>query len=279
MAVVIASHLSESRYGSGLVADARALAWAYLGNMHRITCDQTKAEQALRIALEHQKLSGDPLTKSEILSFLASLRRSQERFEECAVLYDQVIEICREGEDRHGEGRALIAKGTGLGDRTIGEIGGRRETIRLLRKGMARIDPSAEPELMLTARHNILYYLAESGGAYEAHQMLKKERHLYLGIGKSAHVAKLPWLEGIIAEGLGRLGESQAFLWKSREILDEGQRSLDAAFVSLRLGFVLSKQGRRSEAKRLVEEIIPVFESLDVSRAASAARLLFLRLR
>jgi tetratricopeptide (TPR) repeat protein len=279
MGVAVASHLSESRYGSGLVADARALAWAYLGNLHRIACDRMKAEQALRIALEYQELSGDPLTKNEILLFLASLRRSQECFDECDALYEQVIEICREGEDRQGEGRALISKGTALADRTLGEINGRREAIRLLRKGLARIDPSADPDLTLAARHNILYCLAESGGAHEAHQMLKKERHLYLGTGESVHLAKLPWLEGIIAEGLDRLSESQALLWKSREILDEGQRSLDAAFVSLRLGFVLSRQGRRREAKRLVEEIIPIFESLNVSRPASAARLLFLRLR
>jgi tetratricopeptide (TPR) repeat protein len=277
--VVVAERLDEARCGSGLAADSRALAWADLGNSYRILSDFGAAELALKKAAEHQRLSGDPFTESKILDFLGSLRNQQGRYSESFVSFDRSIEIARRGEDRCQEGRALIAKGTGLGAQAIHGMGGHRDAIRLLRKGMARIDPASEPILMLTARHNLIIQLNETGRSQEAAQMLWRYRHLYEDLGRETHFAKLYWVEGSIAESLGRLSEAEIHLRKARGILSHQQVVLDVASVSLQLCIVLCKQKRRQEAGRLLEEIVPVYEELGIHSKAFAARLLSLRLR
>jgi tetratricopeptide (TPR) repeat protein len=277
--VAVAERLDETRCGSGVAADSRALAWADLGNSYRILSDFGTAELALNKAVEHQRLSGDPLTESEILSILASLRRGQGRYSESFATFDRVIQIARHGEDRHREGRALIAKGTALGDQALGGSGGFRDSIRLLRKGLTRIDPAAEPDLMLMAQHNILYFLTEAGRSREADQILRRNRHLYGSLGREVLLGRLHWLEGSIAEDLGRFGEAEMSLRKAREFVSHQQLVLETASVSLQLGLVLCKQEQRQEARILVEEAIPIFETLGTYPDALAARLLSLRLR
>ncbi len=277
--VAVAERLDESRCGSGVTADSRALAWADLGNSYRILADFGAAEQALKRAAEHQGLCGDPLTESEILGFLASLRRGQARFTESLSLLDRVFGIAREGDDRYREGRALIAKGTAIGDQAMGGRGSFRQAIRVLRKGLSRIDPSADPELFLAARHNILFFFAEAGRPREAEEILRQERQLYDDLGRDFYVARLRWLEGLIDEGQGRLENAEASFRCSRDMLSQQKLILDSAFANLQLSLVLEKQNRRAEARQLLDEAIPVFESVGDEWVVSAARLLSLRLR
>lgn len=277
--VAVAEHLDESRCGSGVTADSRALAWADLGNSYRILADFGTAELALKKASEHQLLSGDPSTESEILSIVASLRRCQGRYSESFSTFDRVIQIAREGDDRHREGRALIAKGTALGDKGLGRRDEFSDAIRLIRKGLARIDPAAEPDLMLTARHNILYFLAEEGRSQEADRLLQQDRHLYESLGREVHLTRLHWLEGSIAEGLGRAREAVKSLQKAKELLSQQRLVLETASVSLLLGLLLSQQGQRREALMLVEAAVPILETLGTYPDITAARLLSLRLR
>jgi tetratricopeptide (TPR) repeat protein len=144
---------------------------------------------------------------------------------------------------------------------------------------MARLDLAVEPEQGLTARHNVLYFLSEAGRPREAEQLLEQERHLYQDLGREAHFARLYWLEGTIADSFDRLAEAQANLWKARELLSQQQLILETASVSLRLGLVLCRGGQRQEARRVVEEATPVFETLGTYPDVLAARFLALRLR
>lgn len=277
--VAVAERLDEARCGSGVAADSRALAWADLGNSYRILSDFGAAERALKKAAEHQRLSGDPLTEGEILDFGVSLRKLQGRYSEALADCDRVIEIARLGDDRHREGRALIARGTVLSDRALSGRGDFREAIRLLRKGMARIDFACDLHLRFIAQHNLVDSLNSAGRSLEAEQILRRNRHLYDALGRNPFLAKLHWLEASIAESLGRIQDAELNLRKTREILSQQQLVLDVASVSLHLGMVLFRQGQRQEARRLVEEAIPVFEVLGADLDATAARLLAHRLR
>ena len=55
LAVEAAEWLDVRYYGEVLVEEERALAWAYLGNAHRIASDLRSAEEALVRAEEHYK--------------------------------------------------------------------------------------------------------------------------------------------------------------------------------------------------------------------------------
>jgi tetratricopeptide (TPR) repeat protein len=275
--VVVAERLDEARCGSGVAADARALAWADLGNSYRIVADFGAAELALKRAAEHQRLSGDPLTECEILGFLSSLRDNQGRYAESVANCDLMLQIARQGEDCRWEGLALMAKGTVLGDQALVERGDFRSAIRTLRKGMVRIDPNSDSDLMLKMQHNVINFLNESGESREAAQTLQRNRHLY-DVSGNTLVTKLHWLEGSIAEGLGRVHEAERSLRKAWEILSEQELIREIACISLQLGLLLCQQGQRHEARRLVEEAIPIFDILGNYPKMAAARLLSLRL-
>lgn len=154
LAVEAAGRLEAGHYGEALVEDVRALSWAHLGNAYRVASDLRQAEEALLQAEEHHRLSGeDALIGAQILSFKASLRTSQGRFGEAADLLDGAIAVYRQARDRHLEGKALIQKGTALG-----HVGRLKESIRLLHRGLSRIDILEEPRLLISARHNLIWF-------------------------------------------------------------------------------------------------------------------------
>ncbi|HKV12421.1 MAG TPA: hypothetical protein VJ725_30030 [Thermoanaerobaculia bacterium] len=271
LAVQIAEQLDPDRYGEKLAEDTRALAWAHLANSHRVASDLRAAEEALRTAVEHYKRAGeDVYTEAEILSFSASLRTSQGRFDEAARLLDRVIEIHRAGQDRHREGRALIQKGV-----VRGHAGRLKEAIRLIRSGLSKIDFLEEPRLMVAAQHNLIWYLNESGGHRGAQRALRKCRKLYLELGDRMHLVRLRWLEGKIARELGRLAEAEEALRETRDAFIERGIGFDAALVSLDLAMVYALRGESCQVKRLAAEMVPIFESRDVHQEAIAALLIF----
>jgi tetratricopeptide (TPR) repeat protein len=271
LAVQIAERLDPERYGEKLVEDARASAWAHLGNSYRVTSDLRKAEEALLIAVEHYHRAGDDAyTEAEILSFMASLRNSQGRFNEASDLLDRAIAIYKDGKDPHLEGRALILKGM-----AFGYDGRFKKAIRLIRNGLSKINFSEEPRLMVAAHHNLIWYLNESGGHKEAQRALRKCRKLYLELGDRMHLVRLRWLEGKIARELGRLAEAQEALREARDAFVERGIGFDAALVSLDLAMVYALRGESREVKRLAAEMVPIFESRDVHQEAIAALLIF----
>lgn len=266
LAVAVADHLNEGRCGSGLVAEARARAWAHLGNSLRINCRLGEAEQALGKAAEHQRRSGDPLAESEILGFTASLRYQQGRSEETLVLLEKAFGISREIGDRLREGRVLILKG-----KTLGDTGRCREALHVLRKGRMRIDPEAEPDLAFVALHNIVMYLLRMGRPVEAKQMMAGQ----LSPGRRRLQARFQWLDALITERLGRSEEARSILWKVREDFDDQHLPMEWAQVSLDLASSLFDQGQSAESRRLVEEVIPVLDHLSMGPEATAARRLY----
>lgn len=271
LALAVAESLDPEAYGSGLVADTRALAWAYLGNALRIASDLWRAEQALDCAEDLQQSFGsDLLTEAEILGFRASLRNTQGRFDEAARLLDRSYELYREAGDRHQQGRTLILKGMVLGD------GGKlREAIRVLRRGLARIDTGQEPRLALAARHNLIWFLNDLGRHADALAALEQSRPLYLEVGSRMHLVRLRWLEGRIFLGLVRLDAAERSLALAREAFLEQEISFDAALASLDLAMVHARRGDASAVKRIVSEIVPVFQACQVHPEAIAALLLF----
>ncbi|HYG65073.1 MAG TPA: tetratricopeptide repeat protein [Thermoanaerobaculia bacterium] len=270
LAIAIAGRLDVERYGAAMVEEVRALAWAHLGNASRIASDLRRAEEALQTAESHlERSGGEALVEAQILSFKASLRNSQGRFDEAAGLLDQALAIYRAAKDRHLEGKTLIKKGM-----TLGYSGRFMEAARLLRRGLARIDPIEDPRLLVAARHNLIWYLDDSGQHREALSALEATRGLYLELGERMHLVRLRWLEGKIARGLGRLDEAETALREARDAFAERGIGFDAALVSLDLAMVYVQRGETDELRRLATEMVPIFESRDVHQEALAALLL-----
>jgi tetratricopeptide (TPR) repeat protein len=271
LAVAAAERLDEEHYGAMLAEDARASAWAHLGNAYRIAANLRQAEEALQIAEEHQARSGeDAYTEALILSFKASLRSTQGRYDDAAHLLDGAIALYRQARDRHEEGRTLILKGTALG-----YAGRHGEAVRLIRRGLSRIDLFQEPRLLVAARHNLILFMTEGGRHREAENGLAETRRLYLDLGEPMNLVRLRWLEGKIARELGRLDEAETALNEARNAFLADNIAIDAALVSLDLAILHMQRGETAALKELAAQMRPIFESGDVHPEALAAVLLF----
>jgi tetratricopeptide (TPR) repeat protein len=271
LATGVAGRLASAVYGEALVADARALAWAYFGNALRIASDLRRAEEALDRAETYYRLFEiDLLTEAEILGFRASLRNTQGRFDEASGFLDRALHLYREIGDRHQQGRTLILKGMVTGDG-----GSLREAIRLLRKGLSRIDAREDPRLVLAARHNLIWFLNDLGRHRDALAALEESRPFYLEAGNRMHLVRMRWLEGRIRLGLGRLDEAEQSLSLTREAFLEQGISFDAALASLDLAMVYARRKDTSGVKRIVSEIVPVFQACQIHPEVIAALLLF----
>jgi tetratricopeptide (TPR) repeat protein len=270
LAVEVAGRLDPRTYGEALVSDAHALAWAYLGNARRIASDLGGAEEALVLAERLYRCCGaDLLTEAEILGFQASLRNAQGRFAEAAGLLDRALPLYREAGDLHLEGRTLILKGMVLGDG-----GDCQAATASLAEGLRLVDPAAEPRLLLAAHHNLAVYLCDQGRHEEAAEALERSRRLYLELGNRMDLVRLRWLEGRIALGLGRPAEAERVLGLARDIFLEQEIGFDAALVSLDLAMARARQGDAEGMKRIVAEIVPVFQACRVEPEALASLLL-----
>ncbi len=270
LAVEVTQYLDSGRYGSCVVEDARANAWSYLGNAFRIGSDYRRAEQALEQAWAHHTLAGeDAYTEAQLLSFTASLRRNQSRYQEALQLSDKAIGLYREGQDSHLEASALIVKGL-----ILGQEGRHKRAIPVLLAGLRRIDSQRDPRLHSSATQNLVRCLAESGAPLLAQTLMEQNRHLYDTLG-SAGLARAQWLEGYIANESGHFSEARTTFHEVRERFLDLQMGTEFFFVSLELAESYFRSRKQREAKAVLGEVLPLGEALGLDKGILMARLLY----
>jgi len=270
-AAAIAADLDPLAYGPELTADLRARCLAELGNAHRVYDDLEAAERALRSAVEESgRGTQDPLLLARIMDLTASLRGAQRRFGEALELLDAVYQLYESHGDRHNAGRALISKGlyTGYGNDPD-------EAVRLLSAGLGMIHPASDAKLVISAVHNLIGFLADSGRFSEAQRLLNRTRRAYYAEGDRVNLIKLRWLEGRIAAGLGRLRRAERVLLEARQELEANGLLYQTALASLDLAAVWLSQGKIAETRALVGELVATFQARRIAREALAALVLF----
>lgn len=271
LAMTVAEGLDVSTYGTSLVHDIHARAWAAVGNVLRLSSDLRSADEAFATAeaLVGQG-TGDALEEAGILELKAALRRDQRRISEAHRLLDDVIAIYRQYRDFHLVGRAFVQKGE-----IFGILQDLEAAILWLRKGLSLIDPLRDRCLELSARHSLMLYLHDSGRSQEAWFMLKACRTEFQEHGGVLLNLRLRWLEGKIQQALGLFEEAEAALLAARGGFFAQGTGFDAALVSLDLASLFAELGRTTEMRRIAEEMLPIFQSRDVHREAIAALIVF----
>lgn len=271
LAIAISQELDSRRYGTGLVNDLKARAWACLGEVLRNQADLRAADGALAVAETLLGIgTGDVFEEARLLELKALVRRDQRRLDEAHGLLDDVIAVYRQYRDFHLVGRAFVQKGSVHG--TAGEL---EPAVRWLRKGLGLLDPTRERRLELSARHNLMLYLHESGRDQEAWFLLKASRPEFLEHGGELLNLRLRWLEGKIQQALGQLREAEQALNEARAGLLGQDAGFSAALVCLDLAGLYAAQSRPEEMRRLAEEMLPIFRSRDIHREAIAALIVF----
>jgi len=271
LAVAVSQELDARRYGTGLVNDLKARAWVCLGEVLRNQDDLRAADGAIAVAEALLSAgTGDVFEEARLFEIKALVRRDQRRIDEAHGLLDDVIAVYRQYRDFHLVGRAFVQKGSVHG--AAGEL---EPAVRWLRKGLGLLDPTRERRLELSARHNLMLCLQDSGRDQEAWFLLKASRPEFLEHGGELLNLRLRWLEGRIQQTLGQLREAEQALSEARAgFLGQGA-GFSAALVCIDLAGLYAAQSRTEEMRRLAEEMLPIFRSRDIHREAIAALIVF----
>jgi tetratricopeptide (TPR) repeat protein len=250
-----------------LQRDLEARAHAFAGNAHRLLDDFRSADREF-VAAETALARGtqDPRERAVLLALVASLRRDQRLFAEALRQFQQAAAIYRWVRERHLEGRTYLQMAI-----TQAYAGQPELAIPLAERAAELIDPRRDPGLAAGIEHNMTHFLCSAGRPEEARARLPGARRLAEAVGSKSDLRGLRWIEGQIAFALGEAGEGERLLLGVRDEFIAARNLYDTALVSLELAAEYLDQGRTADAKRLAEETLPIFQSLEVHREALAA--------
>jgi tetratricopeptide (TPR) repeat protein len=278
LAVHVADRISESGlFEDRWVYQLRSLAWASLGNSHKVRGDLSGAERCFDMAdswwAAGTEAAEDALGYEPVLLDLkAPLRMAQRRFPEARKLLDAAIDLFLHGEHRdpHLAGRSLISKAL-----LLIEMGEPSSAIQALKKANGLIDPEREPRLLLCLHHNLVYHLVEAGRHQEAADLLPQLKELAASRGCAKDRVRLDWVEGRVAVRLGDHERARRLLTKVRQTFLAEGNVYEAALATLDLAISYLIEGKTAEVRELADEMVTVFRAHDVPREALAALLLF----
>jgi tetratricopeptide (TPR) repeat protein len=267
-----AARLAVITASSSEASDLLSRAWAVYGNACRIAGDLAEAQQALDRAAEILGPgAGNPEDRARLYELQASLESARGNDDLAVAALDAAYALHQERGDQHMAGRALITKGL-----YTGWAGRSRDAFRITQRGLDMVDEAREPELVLAAVHNQIWFLVESGRLREARTLLGTRRDELAT--DEAQRLDLLWLEGRIRAGLR--DERRALLdleGAEQGFAAAGRRSqaanvkLDQAAIHLRLG----DSARALALVRAAEEAFLQIEAPQSTRMALA----FLRQR
>jgi tetratricopeptide (TPR) repeat protein len=255
LALAVVDHLDPEAFGEERLADFRATALAALGNARRLAKDFAGAHEAFRDAWKALKEgSEDPFEQAALVSREANLLCDLGDFEEAAQLLEGALALYREGGDLHFQGRTLLQQAL-----IVGYVDPEKG-VDLAEEALALIDAVREPRLELCARHNLTWFLNDSGQVREAMAMLEMSRSLYGQFADAWTRILLHWLEGRITRSLGDLSEAEhTFKGVWKKLHKRGfQREL--TLLTIDLVEVYVQQGKLQEAIELVDAFHPLLE-------------------
>jgi hypothetical protein len=270
LAVEASERLDAALCGPEPLADLRAQAWSGLANACRVSDRLALAETAMaRACAARKEGTGSPLLRARLAELSASLLCDQRHFPAAFRLLDLAYRLYRRHGEMHDAGRALITKGL-----HTGYTGDPEEGIRLIARGLRRIERELDPQLVVQGLHNILLFRVELGDFRAARQQLWEMRPLYAVHADRIAQVKLRWIEGKIFVGLCELERAEAALLQAREAFAQEGLTYDGALVSFDLAAVWLRQGKTSEVHRLASEMLDTFRARYIAREALASLLM-----
>ena len=265
LAVIAANGLSSQ-------TDLLSRAWAVYGNACRIAGDLAEAQQALDRAAEILGPgAGNPEDRARLYELQASLESARGNDDLALAAVDAAYALHHERGDRHMAGRALIIKGL-----YTGWAGRSREAFRITQRGLDLVDEAREPELVLAAIHNQIWFLVESGRLREARSLLGAHRDELAT--DEAQRLDLLWLEGRIRAGLRDGRRALLDLEAAEQGFAAAGRRSQAANVKLDQAAIHLRLGDSARALSLVRAAEDAFLQIETPQSTRMA-LAFLRER
>ncbi len=246
-------------------------AWAFVGNAQRVSSDYLAADASLTTAWKLWTSCGPapgaaPFGDWRLHDLEASLRRDQRRFAEALACVERALASA----PASARPRILLKKQYVL--EQAGEI---EAALAVLDEAASDLQAAPEPRLRFGFEFNSIGMLCHLGRYSEAEARLPGLEHLTAELDNKMDTARVRWLSGRIAAGLGRRDEARAAFEKVQAIFSVHRIGIDAALVSLELAILYLEEGRTSRVVALAEDMLVVFDAQRIHREALAALRLF----
>jgi len=252
--------------------DLLALATAEKGNACRVLDDVVQAEESfghVRLLVTEHGVT-EPAILARVAELEASLRKDQRRFPEAEALLAQAMVHYQISGDNQGLARVLLK----LAD-TYFLAGHFDRAVEQARSTLETIHPEADRRLYLCARHNLAFYLTETGAYKEAAAVVAEDQDRYHEFPDAWTRLRLLWIFARIAAGTGSPADAERGFLAARDGFVAEGNGYDAAMVTLELVLLYLRQGRTADVRQAAEEMVPIFHAQDVHREALAALVLF----
>jgi tetratricopeptide (TPR) repeat protein len=254
-----------------VVRDQRARAWAYRGNVLRVTGDLPSANDAFsRSADQLGDGSGSPVVAARRRDLLASLRFAEDRREEACQLLESAVEDYRQLGVEHALGRALLKKAHFL----IAEDR-QEEVVVLLRDALEAIPAHRDSESFCLAAVGLAYSLDRLGYSGAASGLVTSLKGFRRTVGDQPEVLRLTWLETRLARNVGGERRAEVNLQALQASFLDAGLPYEAVRVSLDLAGMYFEQGRHFDLRRLSLSLFPLFQNRLLGREAMAALIFF----
>lgn len=243
-------------------ADLRGQAWRQYGNSLRVLGHLREAEEAISVARCYlEEGTRDPLLRARFCTQTVSLRLAQRRFNKAIELAEEAGQIYTDLGDDHAFASTLVQKAIACLYAGAGE-----ESIQILNRAIPLIDAERDPNLLLSACHNLVRSYIELGRPEQALSLYSATRDLYRRSEDPLFKLRLAWQEGLLLRDLGHLRASETTLLQARQGFADRELFYEAALVSLDLAAVYVKLQAESQLKQTVAETVPIFRALGVER-------------
>lgn len=270
LALEAAVRLDPQLHAPGIVADVRARAAAELGNAYRLAELFDAAEVTLKRALDWWRQGSEEAgLLAQIADYAASLLCHERRFPEALELLDAEYRFWKARGDHHSASRTLVMRGL-----YVGYAGEPRRAIGVLCQALETLDVRRDPALVLSAVHNLLWFLTEIGKYGLAARKLETMRVFYEEDGSRLNLLRLQWLEARIDAGEGRARQAERRFCEVRDGFAGANLAFPAGLVSLDLALLLLREERFPEIESLALELVGLFRKLNIPREAVMAVVL-----
>lgn len=258
--------LCAQRAEGHLAADARAEAWAELGNAHRMAAEWDLAGAAFRRAGEElEQGSGDPVLAGEVTSLEASLLLSLERPAAAAALLSEVTPLVLEARQDDLAIKLLVKIAIAYEMADEPEAG-----LRVLAQAWRLLPEDQEGPARVSLVHETIHLLTQVGRAHEALVCYDAARSTYRLHGSLVERARGRWIAARAVAALGDLESASVLLRRARETLESEGRAAEAAVLRIDQALVEVERAPGA-ARRMVLEALPLLAALGLPRSTMAA--------
>ena len=246
-------------------------AHAFVGNSQRVAGDLRASEVSFAAAwtLWNQGASAGlcPLAEWRLHDLEASLRRGQRRFAAALACLAHAFA----GAPSEAKARILLKK-----QFTLEQAGDVEAALAVMEEVTPLVASTKDLRLQWIIELNSATMLCHLGRFGDAESRLPNLNRITSQLSNKLDTARVRWLTGRVAAGLGRLDEARAAFEQVQRVFSSHRIGIDAALVSLDLAIVYLRENRIVEVVLLADEMMTVFRAQRIHREMIAALRLFI---